>query len=864
MRWYGSIFLMVVLSVPALGQNRQVSGVYPHLAMWNKEGECGTGAVVAWANRLWVITYGPHKPTGSSDKLYEITPDLKQIIRPESVGGTPANRMIHRESNQLNIGPYLIDAKGQVRVIGPGKMPGRLTGSARHLFEPEKKIYIATMEEGLYSLDVYSLEVTEHIKDGNRQKAVGGGLHSKLPGYHGKGLYAGQGRLVYANNGTRKGIHNPASPSGALAEWFGKGDWQLVRRNQFTEVTGPGGIHGNAKKTDPVWSMGWDHRSLILMCLDAGRWHAYRLPKGSHSYDGSHGWNTEWPRIRDIGEKDLLATMHGTFWRFPRTFSSKQSAGIAPRSNYLKVVGDFCRRGDRIVLGCDDSAKSEFLNTRPFKAKHGSPLQSNSNLWFIDPKRLDQLGPVIGRGSVWLNEPVRADTPSEPYLFAGYDRKMLHLRHTGSETVTFTLEVDRAGDGTWQTLRTLAVSVGNDVHHLFKPEDRGAWIRLKTDRAAEGVTAAFHYSNHDRRTDQPDAIFAGWAEPDARRRTGGVMRSLTQKEGGRLGLIAVDFKGDRAADRGYYELTSDLRLVPGRSGAGAREQVAKAAQPGGVITLDAASVVVAEEGRRYRLPVHRRPGRDVESKAPGAGGQATLAEALGRSIAIGAKVTAHATFKAYAPAHVVDGRMSETSRWVGPKGSGGWVALDLGKPKTFQTIAVISGLKQDARYALSNFQIQIQKGDQWHLLPEGRVRGNRSVVRVLHLNKPVTAQRIRLLCEDEDYARVYEIGLWNKPLKFAKEQGATWDLGTARLCREVATERDLLHCFGTFFELPARNAQGMAKIRPVASHGFNIHDFCSWRGLLAITGVDPGAAGTSTRVIVSEDGTAAVWLRVID
>ena len=59
-----------------------VAGVYPSLTMYNEEGECGTGAVVPWAGRLWVITYGPHKPRGSTDKLYEITPGLKQIIRP--------------------------------------------------------------------------------------------------------------------------------------------------------------------------------------------------------------------------------------------------------------------------------------------------------------------------------------------------------------------------------------------------------------------------------------------------------------------------------------------------------------------------------------------------------------------------------------------------------------------------------------------------------------------------------------------------------------------------------------------------------------------------------------------------------------
>lgn len=104
--------------------------------MFNHQGECGTGAIVPWADRLWVITYAPHKPAGSDDKLYEIDANLSRVTRPESVGGTPADRMIHRESDQLIIGPYLIDSKRAVRVVSPQQMPGRLTAVARHLSDP--------------------------------------------------------------------------------------------------------------------------------------------------------------------------------------------------------------------------------------------------------------------------------------------------------------------------------------------------------------------------------------------------------------------------------------------------------------------------------------------------------------------------------------------------------------------------------------------------------------------------------------------------------------------------------------------------------------------------------------------------------
>ena len=116
-------------------------------------------------------------------------------------------------------------------------------------------------------------------------------------------------QLVYANNGELSDLARtrPDIESGALAEWPGTGDWRVVRRNQFTEVTGPGGLFGNDDPpSDPIWSIGWDHRSLILMLRSGGAWQHFRLPKASHCYDGAHGWNTEWPRIREIGEDDLL------------------------------------------------------------------------------------------------------------------------------------------------------------------------------------------------------------------------------------------------------------------------------------------------------------------------------------------------------------------------------------------------------------------------------------------------------------------------------------------------------------------------------------------------------------------------------
>ena len=95
--------------------------------------------------------------------------------------------MIHRESEQLIIGPYFIDKAGNVRVIPPADV-GRLTAIARHLTDPANKVYFFDMEGRIYEVDVHTL--TPKL------------LFAKpVPGWHGKGGYTGQGRLVIANNG---------------------------------------------------------------------------------------------------------------------------------------------------------------------------------------------------------------------------------------------------------------------------------------------------------------------------------------------------------------------------------------------------------------------------------------------------------------------------------------------------------------------------------------------------------------------------------------------------------------------------------------------------------------------------------------
>ena len=121
-------------------------------------------------------------------------------------------------------------------------------------------------------------------------------------------------------------------------------------------MTGPGGLEGESTPGAPVWSVGWDKRSLLLQVRSDGAWHTYRLPKGSYTYDPTHGWFTEWPRIRAIGDGPLLLNMHGTFFDFPAAFDTKAARGIRPLSTHLHYTTDFTEWNGRVVLAGDDTS----------------------------------------------------------------------------------------------------------------------------------------------------------------------------------------------------------------------------------------------------------------------------------------------------------------------------------------------------------------------------------------------------------------------------------------------------------------------------------------------------------------------------
>lgn len=351
------------------------------------------------------------------------------------------------------------------------------------------------------------------------------------------------------------------------------------------------------------------------------------------------------------------------------------------------------------MLGCDDTAKSEFLNKRKVKGALAGPGQSQSNLWFVKPEQLAHFGPAAATGAVWVNDEVKADAPSDPFLFAGFRQRSLHLAHDSDAPVTFILETNSGKGSGWKRLRDITVRAHGYEWVTFSPDESGAWIRVRTDRDAAKATADFHYTNAAARTAQAAPIFDGVVAADAMDYSGGIL--LTRGDNKRtLDFGAAMVRAGKVAEEAHYELTTDAKLIRAKDDPKAFDVLKhNAAVPRGVIATDAASILVIDDaGRRWRLP----------------------------------------------------------------------------------------------------------KGD------------------------PVLEKDAAL------------------PL---------------RVCREVGHQRDLFQAGGTFYELPAENAGGFIKMRPVTTHGRRITDYCSYRGLLVLAGVSPDAKGE--HIVRSDDGKAALWLGAV-
>ena len=479
-----SIFGTLVVGIMALSQGCsseqpvsaiEVSGVFPRLAMvadHSPRTEAGTGAMMPWANRLWVVTYVAHtEKSGSGTGLYSIDESMQLHKHPASVVGTYANRFIHGPRNELLIGPHVIDVEGKVRTID-ALVPHRLAATMQHLTDPINKVYYLAMEGEFFEVDLRTLEVTilyDLMKELNEPP-------KSKP--HFKSGYTFSGRVVIANNSYNKRDYDGDWNAGRLAEWDGK-TWTVVEETAFTEVWGRGSRFGLAT--------GWDKRSVILKVkVRRGKWQTFRLPKGSQAFDETS--YTEWMRIREVETERLLMDCHGIFYEVPYHTHPGQLLPIKPIANHLRIVPDFCSWRGMLVLGGNQATPMKW-GPQDLNPRAGQP---QAGLWFGKTDDLWGFGKPSGWGAVWLGTDVETQTVSDPFLMTGFDKKTLHLKNESDAKASVEIEIDFLGDGTWSRLKQIDIPANGYVAEVFPDGFSAHWVRTRSLSAFK-ATAMFIY-----------------------------------------------------------------------------------------------------------------------------------------------------------------------------------------------------------------------------------------------------------------------------------------------------------------------------------------------------------------------------------
>lgn len=438
-----------------------ISGVFPHLGV--KAGhapartETGIGALMPWADKLWMVTYVAHKArTGSGTGLFAIDDDLSIVKHPQSAVGTYANRMIHKQTNQCIIGPHIIDAQGEVRTFD-SLVDTRLAATCIHLSDPANKVYFLGMEGEFIEADVRTLQ-TRILYDLCRE------LGDQAPCRpHFKDAYSAHGRVVVANNSYYGGDFERGFSDGRLAEWDGS-TWTVLEKTQFNTVAGRTAEHlGKA-----IYAVGQDRASALLkVYLPSTGWRNYRLPKSTHTQD--HAWTTEWPRIREVESERWLMDASGMIYELPAMTWGDSVWGVRPVCSHLRIIGDYCSWNGLLVMAGDQ--------TTPIHDSNAYVGQPQAGLWMGKTDDLWSWGNPQGWGGPWWDAAVAAGKPSDPFLMTGFVNKCLHVHHSVAGAKV-DVEVDFMGHGRFFRYTTLDTDGSGYAIHTFPAGLSAHWVRL--------------------------------------------------------------------------------------------------------------------------------------------------------------------------------------------------------------------------------------------------------------------------------------------------------------------------------------------------------------------------------------------------
>jgi hypothetical protein len=529
-----------------------------------------------------------------------------------------------------------------------------------------------------------------------------------------------------------------------------------------------------------------------------------------------------------------MMDMHGMFFQFPKTFSAKNSAGILPIASHLRYVPDFCDWNGKLVLATDETSIQE------------NPLagQPQTNLWIGDYNELKSWGPVSAYGGPWIQDQVAANTPSDPFLIDGFDRRLLHLavgrinepsqevfyRATGTQKITSIPE---------QLTRLPRVTIA-----------RGDWHRPAPGYKFEVAEPVIVYLALDRRGEPK--LGPEWTKTEL---------TLTWMDTHEDAVYSKKFPAGTVEIPG-----NDVEHAPGSFGmphmafVEATSVDAIKTKDNQVVTVTVPkllSVVRKDQAKSVDFQLQVDPSgdgnwTDLSKLTVPANGYVNYF--LPKDLdAVWLRLSTDKDCIATAYLHQTTSRFIDGSAPENQRLFAGLANVDdptaLGArvyaAKRDRNLRVITSDRRFLDFTKTGFEFKKVEEDQSleKLLktePEFTV-DNASVI----LNHG--GMKLRLPKGDAAYDKPF-VGGW------------------PRTTREVESERHLANIHGTFYEVPlVSNGAPPAfnLMRPIASHSKQITDYCSWNGLLVLAGVRPDAKNDG-HVFADPEQKTSLWFGGID
>jgi hypothetical protein len=222
----------------------QVSGIFPALTLTadsapaganvtSPRSECGVGAMMSWLDRMYVISYLSVPKAGAGTGLYAIDANL-QLTKLANHSSVYANRMMHPPTNSIVIGPYVIDAFGNIRTF-EALLLVRVGGMAEHITEPDTRVYMLGMDGPLWDcslVDMQCVQIFDLVQALN--------IPASIEQPHFKAAHTMNGTLYVGSNTFEQADALGLASGGRLASWQGNltSPWTILEETAFFEITG--------------------------------------------------------------------------------------------------------------------------------------------------------------------------------------------------------------------------------------------------------------------------------------------------------------------------------------------------------------------------------------------------------------------------------------------------------------------------------------------------------------------------------------------------------------------------------------------------------------------------------------------------